>query len=90
MDKRLAGNIRPTSSIYKKCASENLLKIKEDEMRVKFDGLVKKKTSLEAMFKSSFEQITKLLTIDSKEMTPKAEEMRTRPDRDLPRLQITS
>ena len=41
-------------------------------MRVKFDGLVKKKTSLEAMFKSSFEQITKLLTIDSKEMTPTA------------------
>ena len=59
------------SSIYNKCASENL-KIKEDEMRVKFDGLVKKKTSLEAMFKSSFEQISKLLTIDSKEMTPTA------------------
>ena len=60
------------SSIYNKCASENLLKIKEDEMCVKFDGLVKKKTSLEAMFKSSFEQITKLLTIDSKKMTPRA------------------
>ena len=60
------------SSIYNKCASENLLKIKEDEMRIKFDGLVKKKTSLQVMFKSSFEQITKLLTIDSKEMTPTA------------------
>ena len=34
--------------------------------------MVKEKTSLEAMFKSSFEQITKLLTIDSKEMTPTA------------------
>ena len=55
------------SSIYNKCASENLLKIKEDEMRMKFDGLAKKKASLETMFKSSFEQITKLLTTDSKE-----------------------
>jgi len=41
-------------------------------MHIKFDGLVKKKTSLQVMFKSSFEQITKLFTIDSKEMTPTA------------------
>ena len=41
------------NSIYNICASENLLKAKEDEMSAKFAGLAKKKASLEAMFKSS-------------------------------------
>ena len=53
------------NSIYNRCASENLLKAKEDEMSAKFAGLAKKKASLEAMFKSSFEQVKGLLTPDS-------------------------
>ena len=38
------------NSVYNRCASENLLKAKEDEMSAKFEGLAKKKASLEAMF----------------------------------------
>ena len=53
------------NSVYNRCASENLLKAKEDEMSAKFEGLAKKKASLEAMFKSSFEQVKGLLTPDS-------------------------
>ena len=55
------------SSIYNTCLSENLRKIKEDDMHIKFDGLNKKKASLETMFKSSVDQIMKLLTTDKKE-----------------------
>ena len=58
--------VTEASSIYNKCVSENLLKIKEDDMRIKFDGLNKKKASLETMFKSSVDQIMKLLTTDKK------------------------
>ena len=53
------------NSVYNRCASENLLKAKEDKMSAKFEGLAKKKASLEAMFKSSFEQVKGLLTPDS-------------------------
>ena len=55
------------SSIYNKCLSENLLKIKEDDMRIKFDGMNKKKASLQTTFKSSVDQIMKLLITDKKE-----------------------
>lgn len=41
--------------VYNRCVSENFLKVKEDKMSVKFEGLVKKKVFLEVMFKFLFE-----------------------------------